>query len=308
MSEFVTKHGPENLICMDGAAMTFRGLLDEVGSAPFIASKRLVVVSSVPKFTREEVDLLGTAIHPDCIVLFCDPRPDKRLQGVKALLQVAVVKEFVTLGEAPLRAWLRDEARNAEIRLEPQAAETLIAVAGVQQDMLAQELQKLALYAGGNAVTEDHVTLLAVPSGEQEVWTVTQLLSRGDRAGALRYARSLLQHGEDAFSLWNVLLWYVRCLSAVALAVRDGHRNPAKIASVAGVPFPTARMLLTSAQEAPLHGVRALVDWAVVSDRELKTGGYRATGESPQELVALIDELILRCCALKQGVPTLRSG
>lgn len=307
MEEFAQRHGPENLVAVDGEALSLRQLLDEVGTAPFIAAKRLIVVSGVPKMTREEVDALLVAIHPDCVVLFCDPRPDKRLQGVKALLQTAAVKEFTPLAGKSLRTWLQDEARGAGAEMDGPAAEALLEMVGPDQDMLAQEVRKLALHAQSGAISREAVDLLAVPSAEREIWTLTSLLSRGDRAGALRYSRALLRGGEDAFSLWNVLLWYVRSFAAVAIAASDGHRNPAKAAAAAGVPFPTARTVFALAQSADLRAVRSLVDWAVRADRELKSGGYRATGEAPQELVALIDELILRASGLTEWAP-LRSA
>src|SRR5439155_14243659 len=65
----------------------------------------------------------------------------------------------------------------------------------------------------------------SVPSGEQEIWTLTGVLARGDLSGALHYAHTLLRSGEDPFSLWNVLLWMVRSLTSVSLCVWDGERR-----------------------------------------------------------------------------------
>ena len=309
MAEFGSRHGPENLVVVEGESLHFRQLLDEVGSAPFIASKRLIVVNGVPKLTREEVEALVDAIHPDSVVLFCDPRPDKRLQGVKALLQIATVKEFSPLVGKQLRTWLQEEARESGAAIEPLAVEELLGMVGGDQDMLEQEIRKLAIHARGSAIDVQQVRLLAVPSADREIWTLTSLLSRGDGTGALRYARALLRGGEDAFSLWNVLLWYVRSFAAVAIAVRDGHHNPAKAAAACGVPFPTVRTVFPLAQSADLQLLRNLVDWAVHADRDLKSGGYRATGEAPQELVALIDELILRASELtERRLPTPQSA
>lgn len=295
--EFALKHGPENRIQIDGSAISLRELLDEVSAAPFIAAKRLVILRGMPRFTKEEMQVLLQSLHPDCVLLVCDSAPDKRLGGLKYLLTVATVKEFPRLRGRTLLEWMQREAAVQGCAIGSRAAELLLATIGDDQQMLAQEIGKLAL--GGGPITEDRVRLLAVPSGEQEIWQLTTILTHGDLPGALGYAQSLLRSGEDPFSLWNILLWVLRCLTAVALCVSEGERNPAKIASSAGVPFPTARMLTPMAQSLTLPQLRALLDWAATADRDLKTGGYRATAEAGQELVALIDELIVRCCTIR---------
>ncbi|MEN9560894.1 MAG: hypothetical protein RIQ56_167, partial [Candidatus Parcubacteria bacterium] len=149
---------------------------------------------------------------------------------------------------------------------------------------------------------------LVVPSGEQEVWHLLQLLSSGRTHDALRYARGLLEHGEDPFSLWNMLLWMLRNLVAVTSAVREGNRNPAKIASLHHVPFPTAKTLLSFSEKLSLDRLRSLVNAAVDADIGLKTGALRATSESPEELVALIDRFVLGACQLAKAPTPLRSS
>lgn len=309
IEEFVAKHGPENFLPIDGSHVTLRQLLDDVSTGPFIATKRLVVIDKVPKLSKEEMQVLLPAVHPDCILLFCDPAPDKRLGGLKYLLTVATVKEFAPVLGKPLLDWMQQESRRHGSAMENAAAATLLSIVGENQDMLAQEIGKLAI-AGAGDITSERVSLLAVPSGEQEIWQLTTLLSRGDLPSALRYARLLQQSGEDPYSLWNVLLWLVRCLTAVTLCVAEGERNPTKIASSGGVPFPTARMLVPMAEKIRLSDMHTFLRWAVAADRDLKTGGYKATGEAAQELVALIDELIVRCCGLTQAsspIPSLQS-
>ena len=58
IDEFSKKHGPENIVRVDGKGLTVRILLDEVGVMPFLAEKRLVIVDGVPKSTKEEIQAL----------------------------------------------------------------------------------------------------------------------------------------------------------------------------------------------------------------------------------------------------------
>lgn len=302
VAEFIAKHGDENTQTVDGSTISLRELLDAVSAGAFIASKRLIVVQEIPKFSKEEMQALFAAVHPDCVLLFCDAAPDRRLVGFKTLQSEATVKQFPPLRGKQLFDWMAAYARGRGSGIEPAAAEMLQMIAGSDQEMLARELEKLALHAGA-VITRSHIGLLAVPSGEQEVWQLTSLLSRGELRSALLYARTLLLSGEDPFSLWNILLWMLRSLTAVALCAKEGVRNPAQVAGQSGVPFPTVKTLLPmthSSTSLGMTSLRALVDWAVESDRALKTGGYRATAEASQELLALIDALIIRVIALTE--------
>ncbi len=295
---FAEKHGDQNLLVIPAQQVTFRTLLDDAAVAPFLGDKRLIVIDGIPRFEKEEVEALPTTIHPDTLLLFCEAKPDKRLGGVKALLKVAELKEFGPPSDVTLQSWMRERAARGGGSLTTDAITELLRIAGADQDTLAGEIDKLTMYADGKPVDGTMVRVLAVPSGEQEVWQLTGYLAQGKVTEALAYARSLQSGGEDPYSLWSVLLWMLRSLVAVHAAAPDGRGNPAAIASSAGVPFPTVKNLLPLASRATEEGLRRAVSWAAQADVDLKTGGYKATGEAPQELQALIDRLILLCGAV----------
>jgi len=287
------------MLLLEGQKLNFRTLLDEVSVAPFISEKRLVLIDGTPKFTKEEVESLLAQMHPDCIVVVSDPHPDKRLTGTKALQKLATVKEFPELSEKSLQSWMQSYAKVKGALFQPAAVLELLKIVGENQDMLSQEIEKLSTAHPGTSITVDHVRALAVPSGEQEVWRLTNELAANRIPSALQYADALLRQGEDAFSLWSILLWMLRGLVSVTASVQAGERNPASIASQAGVPFPTVRTLQPLAQSISIDRLHSLIDWAANADIALKTGGYRATADSAEEVKALIDECIIRCGKLR---------
>ena len=293
LDEFRRRHGPENLSTLDAAGLLFRTLLDEASTAPFIARKRLLLVDGLPRFTKEEVLLLPTTLHEHCVLAFVVPNPDKRLAAWKELTRIATVKEYHPLQRRELVTWLTAEAQAMGCTLSQSARDLLIEHVGEDQELLLQEVRKLALFAQGRTLVPEDIELLVVPSGEQEIWHLMNLLTAEKRDEALRYAALLLSHGEDPFSLWNMLLWILRSLVSVVSSLRDAERNPAKIAALHKIPFPTARALLPFAQKVVPGSLRHFVHQTSDADIALKTGGYRATGEAPEEILALIDRLIL---------------
>jgi DNA polymerase-3 subunit delta len=294
-SRFMSKHGAENLLRLSSVDMTYRVLLDEISSAPFIAEKRLVVVTGTPSFSKEEVELLPRSIHPDCILVFVDARPDKRLASVKALQKISTLKEFPLLKGAALRQWALQMANDQQSTLDNGAWEALVGLVGEDQDMLTQEISKLCLFASGRSITRQDVEKICIPSGEQEIWTLTSLFAERRRLETLRYARQLQDRGEDPYSVWSILLWMLRSILLVTAAAKDGERNIGTIVSKTHVSFQTVRQLLPLTRNTSVEKLSSIVCWAADAERDLKTGGYRATKEKPQELAALIDRLIFLC-------------
>lgn len=302
IGQFTEKHGPENISRLDGASVNLRDLLDEACVAPFLATKRLVIVNGIPKLAREDVAELAARIHPSCIVAFFDPKPDRRTSGVKELLRVARVTECKPLESKALLAWLRTAAAEGGKELTAPAAQRMIECVGEDQQLLSEELQKLLLVPGDAPLGIADVDRLVVPAGDQVVWELLRLLCANDLPAALRYERDLLASGESPFSVWNVLLWMLKNLVHVAVW-SDGRRvGPGDVARELKIAPSTAKSLLDFAQHIPMVALRDFLHETVTADRELKTGGFRATEEAPQELTALIDRFVVRCCGL--GVRT----
>lgn len=293
--EFTRKHGPENLMRLEGDKLTIRTLLDEVSVAPFIAEKRLVVVEGVPKCSKEDIQVLNAHIHPQVIVLVAAPVIDKRLAGTKELLNIADVREFLPLKGKGIERWVSESAKALGTPMDTDAMMLLLEFVGEDQDLLEQEIRKLSLYAlsRGTAIKRDYVEEMAIESDEGIVWRITDLLSTGKKLQALAYARRMIERGGDAYGMWAVLLSMLRNVVDVSSAVQEGESDPRSIGQETGVhPF-AVRSLLFYARKVPKNLLQRHVETTIEADIALKTGGYRATDEAPEELVALVDRFIL---------------
>jgi len=290
---FRGKYGDENLSRVDGGATTVRALQDEVSAAPFIAAKRLVIVEGFPDMTKEDVTLLTRALHPDAVLLIVDAHPDRRLAAVKELLNRATVKEFHPIAGRELVRWMDRRLAEAGGSIDAPARALLLERVGEDQELLAGELAKLVLFASGRVIGVSDVDVLVSERSEQAWWHLTELIAAGRTREALTYCRGMMERGESPHALWNTLLWIVASLAETAAAVADGKTSVERIAAGTGMKPGTVRTLLPLARTMDPAKVRALVGRFVRADRELKTGGYRATGSETQEIAALVDEGIL---------------
>ncbi len=293
ISEFREKHGEVNLSRLEGATLNAGTLLAEVSAAPFIAEKRLVVVDGIPSCSKEEMQRIFAEVHPQVLLLFADPKPDKRLSATKEILATATVKEFSPLTGMHLLQWLRALVQEHGSSCADDVLAHLVEIVGADQQALAQEVGKLALHASGRPIAREDIERLVLPSAERTVWHLMDLLGEGKTEEAVSFARDLLERGESPQSLWNMLLWMFKNLTDVTAAVQAKITAPLSIVQATGIKFGTVRSLLPLARRCQSGKLKAILAQVAEADIGLKTGAYRATAENEEELEALIDRCLL---------------
>lgn len=304
--EFREKHGEENLERVEAKDATVSLLSDKLATAPFIAERRLVMLEGIPfaaknAETMEKKDDAKASLaavlacqHPSVILLIIAPSPDKRLSVTKELLKIATVQEFPALKGEKLHHWVRDQIRLHGSTIDMPALMLLLDFVGDDQMALSNEIEKLALYCTGRSVTVSDVESLVLPSAERNIWALTALLSDGHPEAAVRFVRELLDRGESAQKLWNAtILWMIGNLLPVAAAYAEGVRSPEAIADAMGIKPGTARALLPLARRCDRAVLRNVVDRTVQMDLGLKTGSFRTTADSEEELESIIDRSLL---------------
>ena len=81
-----------------------------------------------------------------------NPAPDKRLGGVKQLMEIAATKTFPAVRGPKLMQWLSSESARLGVAFERMAAESMVERLGDDQEALATELEKFAIGIQGRAV------------------------------------------------------------------------------------------------------------------------------------------------------------
>ncbi len=293
---FSTKYGPENLTELQAKDEHVGTLIDVVSFGPFIAEKRLVIVRGFPKADKDEMSEIFEAVHPATVLLFVEPKPDKRLSSTKFIEKEAQVKEFLLPSAHELRRSLLTHAASQGIQCSSSSIEELITIVGDDERTLVTELDKLCLYCSEHKVlTEEHVELLAIPSGSQVIWKLTDLLGSGDTGGALKFFRRRIERGEDPYGIWVILLNLVKNLVLCVTAYHGGLRDERSISSAFGLHFLAVRSLLPLAKNIDLFKVKHILALALEADLALKSGGHHYAVDRPDELISLTESIILQC-------------
>lgn len=290
---FIEKHGEANFQIFEGKDCTWSQLLDEVQSAPFLGEKRLVIFEGIPtKITKEEFEMLSTVIHPQTLLTFVEFAPDKRKSTTKFLLKEATVKSFPAQTPKQLVLWLKKLAQDHGAMIDERVAAHLIAVVGSDQWYLKNECLKLLSYSSVTP-TIDEVDRIAIPSEKHTVWKMSDLIGKGDAAGAVRFAGLLHKQGEDAFALWNIYLWIMKNVATLWIYQQEKNLSLPSLSKESGVPFPSAQSLLPLVKKFTKGEMQEMVASVVAADEALKTGGIKATAGEPVELMAMLERQIL---------------
>src|SRR6266571_846088 len=167
---------------------------------------------------------------------------DEVLDASNPLLKTAgqygqVIQCMLPKGAA-LESWITKRAKSIGVSISPDAAALLANFIGNQLRLLANELDKLATYAGNGAIIHvDDVRKLSAQVQEARIFDLTDALAQRNRKQALDILHDLLADGEPPLKLISTITTQVRSLVLVKELSQKGMRA-GQIASTLGMaPF-----------------------------------------------------------------------
>jgi DNA polymerase III delta subunit len=291
---FLEKHGEANLSIHEGESIDWGRFSDEAKAAPFLSSKRLLMVEGLPPITKEQLAALLPEMHEHTILLISAPVLDKRKALAKALLYLATVNVFSPLPRAKLGLWILGLCHAQGAAIHPHDADYLIERVGTDQWHLRHELLKAIAYASPRNPSRGDIERVCLPSGTHAEWTLADLIGKGKLGAAASYHRALAESGEDAGYLWNaVFLTIIKNLVTLWIVRREKPLPHGALARETGIHPLSVQSLLPFAESLSLEGMRAIVRSVLAADRALKTGELRATATDPIELQCMLERQIL---------------
>ncbi len=210
----------------------FGGKLVWLKSANFISDDVRGKSNSVLEPLEELAAMLQSDLPNDVTFLISAVNPDKRRSFYKTLVKIAELKVF---DEPDLNrsGWeesaaeiARQEARKRALSFEDEALELFVLSTGGDSRTVANELEKLSLYAPAGAITAAQVRELVPVSRTAIIFELGNALALRDITRALRLVRDLLDQGETAIGiLLATLLPTIRNL-LLAKDLMERHRLP----------------------------------------------------------------------------------
>ncbi|MBD0317717.1 MAG: DNA polymerase III subunit delta [Thermoleophilia bacterium] len=187
---------------------------------------RLVVVEGVERWRADDaeavVEYLRDPVGGAVLALVADAAL-RQPQLVAAVEGAGHVLRFDVPKPRDPSVWVRGEFERVGVRADAEAARALVEIVGDDVVELAAEVEKIATWAGDEAIGRREVELLATGTGETFVWTLTDAWGSRDVARVLGVCESLLERrAREPFSIAVALASYVGRVRAAQALEQEG--------------------------------------------------------------------------------------
>ena len=182
---FLEEHGDIALERIDGEEASFERLQESLTSAPFLASKKMVVLRapSANKQFAESIDELIKGLPESTDLVIVEPKLDKRLQYYKLLRKQPDFKEFTELDALGLSSWLSASATQKGGTLSTSDARYLVDRVGQNQQALSTDLDKLLTY--DSKITRANIDLLTDAAPQSTIFELLESVFAGKTKRAM---------------------------------------------------------------------------------------------------------------------------
>ena len=196
-----------------GGEMEVDDLVRAAGLLPMMAPRRVVIIlegekllvprreteASEKEQARLEAFIKAPPAH--ATVVFVCGALDRRRRAVKLLADRAAVVDCGTIEDAgDAERWIKTRAARDGINLDAGAVRALVARGGNDIVRLRSGLERVMLYAFGQAVitADDVKQVVAPPPDAQLDFGISNAIQHGDAAGALRQLTAAFDNGSPA--------------------------------------------------------------------------------------------------------------
>ncbi|GIW34458.1 DNA polymerase III subunit delta [Meiothermus sp.] len=237
------------------------------------------------------------AAPPDAVVLLLDPRPTAARS--KWYADKAQKRDHPTPGPKEMTNWVINRARHYDLKLPGAIAAYLAGLVGgkgsaenpaMGLEALEQELKKLCLVSP--PLTLEKVQALAALDTPISGFDLVRSITEGKPTQAFKYARELLERGEDPLRILGALSWqYVRVARAWALLQDDPMLGEGMAASALGMHPYAAKQTLLLAKKMTAEAVVQALEILMGAEEAAKTGkDMRLALERAMALLARIHQ------------------
>ena len=217
---FLAEHDEFGLERVDGEEAEYGRIAETLTSLPFLADRKLVVLRK-PSANKEFIDkaeelLAGVPDTTDVVIV--EPKLDKRLSYYKLLKKQTDFREFKELDPGGLARWLVAEAGEKGGKLSSADANYLVQRVGANQQLLANELEKLLLHDA--QITRQSIELLTIATPQSTIFELLEAAFAGNAKRTMQLYREQRQLKVEPPQIVAMLAWQLHVLALIK-AARD---------------------------------------------------------------------------------------
>jgi len=273
----------EEFTSADGGAPDAGALIGSIPAMSLTASHRYLLADHIERWPAAQAGKVASALAglgPDTtVVLVARGKPPAKV-GPAVKKAGGEVLSYDAPRERDLPRRLVADAADRGFTLEPAAARLLVERMGTSTVRLANELDRLGLWAGGGEVTLADLQSMVADTSEAATWALSDSLIERQPADAALAAERLIAQGESVSGLVYGLARRLRQAQGALVSLEAG-RSPKEVTSSLDMHPYAAKMLLQRLRGGSLEEVRDGI--ATIAELEIWCRG----GSDYDERVAL---------------------
>lgn len=274
--------GELNTVVLDGRTVTLDELRTACETPPFLADRRLVVVSGLltrlgrgrERSLLEGVLRLLQNLPPTTRLILVEEEDLPDDHPVLVLAQEredGYVRRFEPPSQEALPGWIRQRAQKHGGTIDPHAAAYLAELVGQDLRLLDQEIRKLVTYAGGRPVSTEDVAAMVPYVRQVVIFDLTDALGQRRGKDAMALLHRLLEGGENPMGVMGMIVRHFRLLIQTK-DLRERGENAATVARLLNLhPF-VARKLYDQSANFTLPQLERVYRYLLDLDVAIKTG------------------------------------
>jgi DNA polymerase-3 subunit delta len=270
---------------LDARTASENDLATAVGSMPFLAAQRLVLLEHASKkFTGLEGHKRFTAfldsVPPSTllVVLEIDDLKEKDIPAHwlvkwagKAGEKAKAESSFLPRPKE-MPGWIVSEAKRQGGSIEPAAAARLAEMTGENTRQAAQEITKLLTYVNfAHAIGLEDVEAVSIVTAEASIFDFVDALSERNGRRAQKLLAQMLE-SQDAFEIFPMVIRQFRLLILARDVMDDGGQLNEAAQAIGGHPF-VAEKAWGQARKFQMETLESIYRRLLSMDEAAKTGG-----------------------------------
>ena len=268
IDKFIAKNGELSVERIDAEEAEAESLIESIQALPFLTAHKMVVVrnGSANKDFAERIEQIISSITNSTDVIFRESQLDKRTTYFKELKQQTQFEEFNNLDKIGLAKWLVEEAKNRSAKLSFVDANYLVERLGDNQELLYNELVKLAIYDAD--ISKASIDLLTEPTPQSKVFDLLDAAFSGQKSRALELYEDQRAQRVEPQMILSMIAWQLRLLTLIKSANSLSSDKIAKDSGMSPYPVRKAAGLASKLSDEQLH---SMVSEALEIDIKSKT-------------------------------------
>jgi DNA polymerase-3 subunit delta len=221
------------------AECSAREAVEAAQTFPMMSPRRLVMVTDLERMRVSDHEVLLRYLEEPAsrtVMILTATDLDRRTSFYKCLRERTCVVECAKLKGFALERWAESFIRRRGLRVSQSGLKKIVELAGEDLQSLANELEKLLIYAGTEkAISDTAVEDLVNSSRQHSIFELTAALGRRDRVTALRRLGNLVAAGEEPLAIVSMMARHFRQI-LIAKDLLEQGKNPRETAVAAQVP------------------------------------------------------------------------